>query len=295
MSINTTTSSVGSTASTTSIGSSQSSEATKKSSADTSFKDEMNKVSSEEKTQQKEEKKTNEAKDAIADKNNVKDKKEQTEQKVDNKSQISQAENENLKLSALSMQDANQMLSNDIQQMIETTPGLNTEGINLNSYEIYGADSKTKTSFITLDWGNNLSMTESDAQFFIDLAKNNTVNAQAVINQAQMALDNGVELSQVKQNVKISETLLNAINTARETNQPLRIDFDQNVSVILRMGKDGSFAANFIPGDKAVEQYLKNNIENLKNAFDEKELPYTDLSYSNRGSKRQQEEQRNKQ
>ena len=271
MSINTTTSSVGSTTSTTSIGSSQSSEATKKSSADTSFKDEMNKVSSEEKTQQKEEKKANETKDATVDKNNVKDKKEQTEQKVDNKTQITQTENENLKLSALSMQDANQMLSNDIQQMIETTPGLNTEE------------------------SNNLSITESDAQFFIDLAQNNTVTAQNVVAQAQMALDNGVELSQVKQNVKISETLLNAINTARETNQPLRIDFDQNVSVILRMGKDGSFAANFIPGDKAVEQYLKNNIDNLKNTFDEKELPYTDLSYSNRGSKRQKEEQRNKQ
>jgi hypothetical protein len=187
------------------------------------------------------------------------------------------------------------MLSNDIQQMIETTPGLNTEEINLNSYEVYGADPKTKTSIITLDWGNNLSITESDAQFFIDLAQNNTVTAQNVVAQAQMALDNGVELSQVKQNVKISETLLNAINTARETNQPLRIDFDQNVSVILRMGKDGSFAANFIPGDKAVEQYLKNNIDNLKNTFDEKELPYTDLSYSNRGNKRQKEEQRNKQ
>ena len=138
-------------------------------------------------------------------------------------------------------------------------------------------------------------MTQSDAEFFIDLAQNNTVNTQAVIAQAQMAFDNGAELSQIQKNVKISETLLNAINTARETNQPLRIDFDQNVSVILRMGKDGSFAANFIPGDKIVEQYLKNNLDNLKNTFDEKELPYTDLSYSNRGSKRQKEERRNQQ
>ena len=66
-------------------------------------------------------------------------------------------------------------------------------------------------------------------------------------------------------------------------------------SVILRVGKDGAIAANFIPGDKAVEQYLRNNIETLKNTFKENELPYSDLSYSNRGSKQQKENRRNKQ
>ena len=186
------------------------------------------------------------------------------------------------------MMDVNTLLSNDIEQMI------NTNQISDKNESIIGAGLKNNSDILSLDFTNSLSMTENDAQFFINLTQNNTVNAQAVINQAQMALDNGAELNQVQQNVKISETLLNAINTARETNQPLRIDFDQNISVILRMGKDGSFAANFIPGDKVVEQYLKNNIETLKSTFEEKELPYTDLSYSNRGSKRQKEERNNK-
>ena len=74
----------------------------------------------------------------------------------------------------------------------------------------------------------------------------------------------------------------------------MRIDFDQNVSVVLRIGKDGAIAANFIPGDKAVEQYLRNNIESLKATFNENDLPYTDLSYSN-SSKQQNERRRNKQ
>ena len=56
------------------------------------------------------------------------------------------------------------------------------------------------------------------------------------------------------------------------------------------MNKDGSLAANFIPGDKAVEQYLKNNISFLKQRFDDQNLPYSELSYSN--SRQQQQERR---
>ena len=282
MSINATTSSVSATASSTSVTSSQNPE-TQKSSADSSFKDEMDKVS-------KSEKEDNKVKDVKDDKVAKDDKTtEKTEIKDSNIDKNTSEKNteDDPKFAALSMMDVNTLLSNDIEQMINTN-----QISDKNQFAIGELKNNTKT--LSLDFTNSLSMTENDAQFFIDLAQNNTVNAQAVINQAQMALDNGAELSKVQQNVKISETLLNAINTARETNQPLRIDFDQNVSVILRMGKDGSFAANFIPGDKVVEQYLKNNIETLKSTFEEKELPYTDLSYSNRGSKRQKEERNNK-
>ncbi len=283
MSINATTSSVSATASSTSVTSSQNPE-TQKSSADSSFKDEMDKVS-------KSEKEDNKVKDVKDDKVAKEDKTtEKTEIKDSNIDKNTSEKNteDDPNFAALSMMDVNTLLSNDIEQMI------NTNQISDKNESIIGAGLKNNSDILSLDFTNSLSMTENDAQFFINLTQNNTVNAQAVINQAQMALDNGAELNQVQQNVKISETLLNAINTARENNQPLRIDFDQNISVILRMGKDGSFAANFIPGDKVVEQYLKNNIETLKSTFEEKELPYTDLSYSNRGSKRQKEERNNK-
>ena len=283
MSINATTSSVSATASSTSVTSSQNPE-TQKSSADSSFKDEMDKVS-------KSEKEDNKVKDVKDDKVAKEDKTtEKTEIKDSNIDKNTSEKNteDDPNFAALSMMDVNTLLSNDIEQMI------NTNQISDKNESIIGAGLKNNSDILSLDFTNSLSMTENDAQFFINLTQNNTVNAQAVINQAQMALDNGAELNQVQQNVKISETLLNAINTARENNQPLRIDFDQNISVILRMGKDGSFAANFIPGDKVVEQYLKNNIETLKSTCEEKELPYTDLSYSNRGSKRQKEERNNK-
>ena len=77
-----------------------------------------------------------------------------------------------------------------------------------------------------------------------------------------------------------------------KTNQPFRIDFDKDVSVIIKVNKDGSLAANFIPGDKAVEQYLRNNIASLRQRFDDQNLPYSELSYSNQ-NRQQQERRRN--
>ena len=104
-------------------------------------------------------------------------------------------------------------------------------------------------------------------------------------------VNHGADVAEVKQNVQVSQALLDALSQARENNQPLRIDFDQNISVILRVGRDGAVSAQFIPGDKAVEQYLRNNIDSLKNAFDEQELPYNELSYSH-SSKEQNQKRR---
>jgi hypothetical protein len=184
---------------------------------------------------------------------------------------------------SMSMLDANNSLTNNIQQMFD-----------LNASATSEISSKSNSLFGDFD-SNTISMTEDDANFFINLTQNNDVSMQNITAQAQNLLNNGAEVSNVKQNVQISQALLDAINNARETNQPLRIDFDQNVSVILRMGKDGSFAANFIPGDKAVEQYLKANIDSLKATFRENDLPYSDLSYSSRGKQQQKENRRNKQ
>ena len=43
------------------------------------------------------------------------------------------------------------------------------------------------------------------------------------------------------------------------------------------------------PGDKAAEEYLKNNLPYLKSRFDEQNIPYKELSY--RQQKQQQEKE----
>ncbi len=292
MSLNVTGSSVSATTSTSQVSGSQTSDNTLKSSTDSSFKDEMEKVSTKEDKKELQAKDTDTAKDQNVQKSDKADSGlvKAEKPKMDTDKAISDAEK--MKMAALSMIDVNNNLQNDIERMMSTN-GFAADDLTANL--LSAVNDKTFGSLYALDYTNNMFVSQSDAEFFINLAQNNDVSAQAIAAQAQVAFENGAELSQVQQNVKISETLLNAINIARENNQPLRIDFDQNVAVILRFGRDGSFAANFIPGDKAVEQYLKNNLDSLKSAFQEKDIPYTDLSYSNRGREHQKQQQRSQQ
>lgn len=275
------------------INSASNSDSAKKTSSESSFKDEMDKVSSTEKSKKNE--KTSDKKNDKVDEVSQKDEKttntennaNQNQDKNDAQSPADQLNGmvDFSNFGSLSVSDANSMLTNDIAQMLN---------INNTAVTGFAADMKvTASGMMNLDY-SSISMTESDADFFINLTQKNDVSVQNITAQAQNMLNQGVEAKEVKQNVQISETLLNAINIAKENNQPLRIDFDQNMSVIMRFGKDGAIAANFIPGDKAVEQYLRNNIESLKNTFRENDLPYSDLSYSNRGGKQQKENRRNR-
>lgn len=284
---------VSSTSASSQINSASNSDSAKKTSSESSFKDEMDKVSSTEKSKKNEETsdKKNDKVDDVSQKDekttNTENNANQNQDKNDAQSQADQLNGmvDFSNFGSLSVSDVNSMLTNDIAQML-----------NINNTAVTGlaADMKvTASGMMNLDY-SSISMTESDADFFINLTQKNDVSVQNITAQAQNMLNQGVEAKEVKQNVQISETLLNAINIAKENNQPLRIDFDQNMSVIMRFGKDGTIAANFIPGDKAVEQYLRNNIESLKNTFRENDLPYSDLSYSNRGGKQQKENRRNR-
>lgn len=266
------------------VSNSAGAENTKKTdSSSSSFKDEMDKVSSE----NSKDKASDNKSDEVAEKKNTEDnsiKDNMKNEEDDNNNLTINGQIEYEKFASMSLLDANSMLQNNIYQMTNREATVMT--VELSSVE---DNSDNPLMF------NSLSMTQADAEFFVNLTQNNDVSMQNITTQAQNLLNQGTDVREVQQNVKISETLLNALNTAKENNQPLRIDFDQNIAVILRVGKDGALAANFIPGDKAVEQYLRNNIESLKNTFRENDLPYSDLSYSNRGSKQQKENRRNKQ
>lgn len=180
----------------------------------------------------------------------------------------------------MSMNDANIMLSSGIKQMIENTALVNQ----LNKSWSISFDSGKNT---------NISMNESDAEFFLNLTQIGEVSLNNINVQAQSMIESGQNSNEIMRNIQVSQTLLNALNESRQNNQPIRIDFDQNISVILRVNRDGAISANFIPSDKIAEQYLKTNIQELKNAFEEQNLPYTELSYSN--SSKQQNKKRREQ
>ena len=297
MSINATTSSssASSASSAAQVSNTANSESAKKSSADSSFKKEMDKVSSENETKTEKE-------ESVKSDNKVEAVDNKQDKNTGSKTDTGKSENDDLlqqnmtldgnidysKFASMSMNDVNSMLSNDIQQMMNTN--------NANSSLAAVSDVSSASRALGkggLDFSNSINMTQSDADFFINLTQKNDVSMQNITAQAQTMVDNGAEAREVKQNMQVSQTLLNALSNSRETNQPVRIDFDQNISVILRVNKDGVISANFIPGDKAVEQYLRTNIDSLKATFAQNDLPYSDLSYSNRGSKQQKERRNN--
>ncbi len=140
----------------------------------------------------------------------------------------------------------------------------------------------TVNSASTVDY-DVINMSDNDANFFANLVQNTDMSMKDIASQV-------MENSNVQtaKSVQVSSVLMEKLAESLKTNQPFRIDFDKDVSVIIKVNKDGSLMANFIPGDKAVEQYLKNNIASLRQRFDDENLSYSELSYSNSREQRQQ-------
>ena len=132
---------------------------------------------------------------------------------------------------------------------------------------------------LTMEY-DSLNISMDDALFFSELVK----NPQFSISANQCELINLGELTsntdiQVYKSMSVSRSLFNLITKAQETQKPVRLDFDNNVTVIMKVDKEGKISAEFIPGDKAVEAYLRNNIPYLKQRFEEQNIVYNDLHY----------------
>lgn len=157
---------------------------------------------------------------------------------------------------------------------------------NLKSASLESAEKFTTSKTDVETSYSAINMTQSDALFFANLVKSEqyAVSQQGGVTGAAAEITNEA----TNETVQVSATLMDTINQAAKTNQPFRIDFDKDVAVIMKIDKQGKLTAEFIPGDKAVETYLKNNIGLLQATFDEQKLPYNELTY-----RRQKQDQQN--
>ena len=64
-----------------------------------------------------------------------------------------------------------------------------------------------------------------------------------------------------------------------KSQKPVRLDFNGNSSVILKMNNNGKLIAEFISNDKAMEYALKSSIPNLKDKLDSEGIPYEEIFY----------------
>lgn len=156
---------------------------------------------------------------------------------------------------------------------------------------VSGISEDVYTSAPAIDYGS-ISMSDDDAMFFATLVTKTDMSMQSIAGEFQKSLDVS-NVENVQKTAKVSSALLEALSDSMKSNKAFRIDFDKDVSVVMRVDKNGNLNANFIPGDKAVEAYLRNNISYLKQRFDEQNLPYNELTYSKHKRQSQDEERRN--
>jgi len=144
----------------------------------------------------------------------------------------------------------------------------------------------------------NLKMNNEDVSFFLSLVKNDQMTVQtSQVSGAAANLDNNfteIKSAATQQPVQVSAAMLEALNQSSLTGKSVRIDFDNNIAVIMKLDKNGVISANFIPGDAAVENYLRNNIATLQQNFDNQNLAYNELTYTKQQKQEQKEQKNNK-
>lgn len=158
-----------------------------------------------------------------------------------------------------------------------------------NSAKSQGNQSKVDETTDKNEHCATLKMDNKDISFFLSLVDNQQMTAQ----NPQAAGNNNINnmFSEIKseatqKTVQVSAALLDSLNDAAKTGKSVRIDFGNDIAVIMKVDKEGTLSANFIPGSAAVEAYLRDNISSLRQSFNDQNLPYNQLSYS-----RQEKEQ----
>ena len=141
--------------------------------------------------------------------------------------------------------------------------------------------------FLELDFGAefNIDATKiglNDAIFFINLLNSENKINYSVENNTLNITDS------TSQKINATTSLMNMLQTSFDTKKPIRLDFDNDITVILKLDNKGKIQAHFIPGTSEVEAYLKNNLACLKQNFDNEQINYSYLGYSKHKNKQNQ-------
>ena len=117
---------------------------------------------------------------------------------------------------------------------------------------------------------DSVIMNQADVEVFANLVENKEIDLN---NIAPKALEKAVQ---------ISKTLADMLAKAIEKNQPVRIDFDNDISVIIKISRDGKITADFLPSSQVAEAYLKENLPLLRQRFEDNNIEYDSLNQRER-------------
>lgn len=134
---------------------------------------------------------------------------------------------------------------------------------------------KDKDMFTQNFAGHISDMTEDDEEFFKLILNNQNVT----INNSGSVIVENEKGEKTLEKLGFSKSVLNLVEYAYTSNRPIRIDFAKNLSVILKIDKQGQVSAEFIASDKAMEYLLKTNIPLLRQKLDSAGINYKRIFY----------------
>lgn len=140
-------------------------------------------------------------------------------------------------------------------------------------------DVKTGIKTETIVKYDTIILNQADVEVFTNLVEKGEVNLNELAPKA------------AEKAVNVSKTLADMLAKSMETNQPLRINFDNDISVIIRISRDGKITADFLPSSQVAEAYLKENLPLLKQRFEDNNIEYDSL---NQRERREQQKENNK-
>lgn len=144
-----------------------------------------------------------------------------------------------------------------------------------NEQGIKKVDAKTNITTDTVVKFDDIAMNKNDVEFFANLVENGSVDMNSVMNSQKSS--------------QVSKTLADMLAKSMEDNKPIRINFDNDISVIIKINKNGKISADFLPSSQVAEAYLKENLPILKQKFDDNNIDYEELNHR----KQEQQDDRN--
>jgi hypothetical protein len=157
---------------------------------------------------------------------------------------------------------------------------LNNEKTVINNDGVKKVDTKTGITTENIVKFDSIIMNEADVEVFTQLVQNGSVEMNNIAPQA------------AERSVQVSKALADMLAKSMETGQPVRIDFDNNISVIIRISRDGKITADFLPSSQIAEAYLKENLPLLRQKFDNENIKYDELNQRERKEHHREQERK---
>lgn len=143
-----------------------------------------------------------------------------------------------------------------------------------NEHGIKKVNSKTNITTDIIANFDSVIMDKNDVDFFAKLVNGGVLDMGEVANPSKSSA--------------VSKTLADLLAKSMNENKPVRIDFDNDISVIIKISRDGKISADFLPSSNIAEAYLRENLPLLRQKFDDNNIDYEEL---NQRKQRQNENQ----